>query len=206
MSDKAMNRACFAVDGVEIRKDEEGKTTASGYAAVFEKLSLPIVDFKEKIRSGAFATSLKNNNVRALWNHNPDFVLGSTKAGTLRLMEDAKGLRFELDLPDTQVGRDAAVSISRGDVEGMSFGFRVLKQEWDTTDSKNIVRTLVDLDLREVSPTAFPAYPQTKVNVRTIDEDYQEYLQSRNTEDQEKQSAILALMRNKITILSSEVL
>lgn len=151
-----ITRACFPIEDVEVREDN-GKPMIRGYAAVFEKLSVPIYDFKEKIRAGAFKASVKKNNVRALWNHNADMVLGSTKAGTLRLEEDEKGLRFELDPPDTQAGRDALVSIKRGDVDGMSFGFRVLKQEWDESDKKNIVRTLIEIDLREISPTAFPA-------------------------------------------------
>jgi HK97 family phage prohead protease len=173
-------RATFQIEEVRVDKTDDGKITARGYAAMFEKLSLPIFNFKEKIRSGAFKKSLAENNVRALWNHNPDIVLGSTKANTLRLQEDEKGLRFELDLPDTQAGRDAAVLISRGDVEGMSFGFRTITQEWDEKDPKNIVRTLIDLDLREISPTAFPAYPQTKVKVRSVDDDYAEYSQHQN--------------------------
>jgi HK97 family phage prohead protease len=195
MPNELLTRTCFNIEDVEVR-EENGKTTIAGYAAMFEKLSVPIYDFREKIRAGAFLSSLSKNNVRALWNHNSDYVLGSTKAGTLTLSEDTKGLRFELAPPDTTAGRDAVVSIKRGDVDGMSFGFRVLKQEWDEKDPKNIIRTLVEVDLREVSPTAFPAYPDTKVKVRTVADDYQEYSE-RQKELAAKDAAIIDLLKKK---------
>jgi hypothetical protein len=188
------SRACFEPESVEIRKADDGKTTIAGYAVVFEKLSQPIMGmFREKVRAGAFAGALKQNNIRALWNHNSDYVLGSTKAGTLRLSEDEKGLRFEIDAPDTQAGRDALTTIGRGDVDGMSFGFNVRKQEWDESDPKNVVRTLVDVDLREVSPTPFPAYTQSKVSVRSVQDDFADHAAelkaAQERQAQEKQAA-----------------
>jgi HK97 family phage prohead protease len=198
-----ITRACFQCEGLEVR-EEGDKRMIRGYASVFEKLSVPIYDFKEKIRSGAFANSLKNNNVRALWNHNSDFVLGSTKAGTLRLSEDDKGLHFELDLPDTQTGRDAYTTIKRGDVDGMSFGFRVKRQEWDEKDRKNIVRTLIEVDLREISPTPFPAYPDTKVKARTIEEDYADHTEENNATERERRVNELNLQKQKLLILERE--
>lgn len=169
-----LTNSFFKCEEVELRTEGE-KKTLRGYAAVFDKLSEPLYGFREKVKVGAFKESLAKDNVRALWNHNTDLVLGSTRNGTLRLEEDKKGLKFEVDLPDTQWGRDAAVSVSRGDVDGMSFAFNVRKQEWDEKDLKNVVRTLVDVQLREISPTAFPAYPQTKVSTRSVKEDYEDY-------------------------------
>jgi len=164
----------FPLSGVEIRAtNADGGTTIVGYAAMFNALSVPMWGFREKILPGCFRNSILSNNVRSLWNHNSDFVLGSTKTGSLRLTEDDLGLRMECDLPETQAGKDAAISIRRGDVDGMSFGFNILKQEWDETDPANIVRTLVEVDLQEVSPTAFPAYEQTLVNVRTVRDEYE---------------------------------
>lgn len=183
MNENLFIRATFPLSGVEVRATEDGKKKATGYAARFEKLSVKMYNFREKIRSGAFKSSLKENNIRALWNHNPDIVLGATGSGTLKLEEDSKGLRFDIDLPDTQAGKDAAISIARGDVDGMSFGFRVRKQEWDETDSENIVRTLVDVDCREISFTAFPAYPDTNVKVRSIKDDYADYKKEGNEND-----------------------
>src|SRR5690606_2798595 len=115
-----------------------------------------------------FAKSLEKNNIKALWNHNPDFPLGSTKGGTLKLEEDDKGLRFELELPNNSWGRDAEIAVRRKDVDGVSFGFSVNKDEWDRSNEKEPIRTLVDVNLIEISPTPFPAYPATSVNARSV--------------------------------------
>jgi HK97 family phage prohead protease len=114
---------------LEVRAD--GKSIA-GYAAVFNSETDIGGMFREKIAPGAFAPSL-NADVRALWNHDTNHVLGRTKAGTLRLSEDAHGLAVEIDLPDTQAARDLRENMRLGNVDGMSFGFRVTKQEWDET-------------------------------------------------------------------------
>jgi len=171
---------------IELRADGD-KKTLHGYAAKFESLSVPLYGFREKIRKGAFTESIKKNNVRALWNHNPDMVLGSTKNGTLQLEEDDKGLRFEVELPDTQAGRDAAVSVSRRDVDGMSFAFEAKKQEWDEKDEKNVIRTLIEVDVKEISPTAFPAYPSTRVVARCVKDDYEDYSEEKRNADEAAQ-------------------
>jgi HK97 family phage prohead protease len=199
-----LTRSFFDCEGIELRAEGE-KKILRGYAAVFDKLSKPLYGFREKIKRGAFKESVKNNNIRALWNHNTDMVLGSTKNNTLRLEEDDKGLKFEIDLPDTQYGRDAAVSVSRGDVDGMSFAFNVKKQEWDEEDLKNVVRTLVDVDLHEVSPTAFPAYSQTKVTIRSVKEDYDDYFAEQlATEEKQKTFNKLELHKTILTVLEKE--
>lgn len=192
---------------IELRSEED-KNVLHGYAAKFESLSVPLFGFREKIRKGAFASSLKKNNVRALWNHNPDFVLGSTKNGTLQLEEDDKGLKFELELPDTQAGRDAAVSVSRRDVDGMSFSFEANKQEWDESDEKNVIRTLIAVDIKEISPTAFPAYPATKVSTRSIKDDYEDYSEEKRNTEAEKKKDIndLELKKQHLSILQKEIL
>ena len=160
----------------EIRAEaKEGSAgTISGYAIVFDELSEELgfyTTFREKIRRGAFADSM-NGDVYAFWSHDSSVVLGRTTNKTLRLKEDAHGVGFELDLPDTTAGRDAFALIKRGDVSGMSFGFMVETEEWDygTDDNEDRIRTIVKGKLFEVSPTAFPAYPQTEVDTRSLDE------------------------------------
>lgn len=170
-----IERRHFEIEDVEIRADEGKAPVITGYAARFDKLSVPLYGFREKIQRGAFMRSLKDDTVKALWNHNRDLVLGSTKNQTLRLWEDDKGLRFELELPDTSWGRDAQESIRRGDVDGVSFGFETRKDAWQGEDEKNVIRTLVDVRLIEISPTPFPAYPQTSVSSRSAEDVYQEY-------------------------------
>lgn len=148
---------------------EDGKRTIGGYAAVFDTLSVVLWDFREEIAPGAFADAIEKNNVRALWNHDTSEVLGASGNGTLRLAEDSVGLRFELELPDTQRGRDAFTLIERGDVSQMSFGFRSLPDgdEWRIDEDGQYIRRLLRADLLEVSPVTFPAYPATSVGVRS---------------------------------------
>lgn len=160
----------------EIRAEaKEGSAgTVSGYAIVFDELSEELgifMPFREKIRRGAFADSMKGD-IYAFWSHNTSIVLGRTTNKSLRLSEDAHGVAFELDLPNTNAGRDAFALIQRGDVTGMSFGFMVETEEWDygNDEDEERIRTIVKGKLFEVSPTAFPAYPQTEVDTRSLDE------------------------------------
>ena len=170
-------QAVFQMEDVRAEQEED-KKVIHGYAAVFEKLSVPMWGFKEKIQRGAFNKSLQKRTTKALWNHNRDLVLGAMKNKTLILEEDQKGLRFEIILPDTQAGRDAYTLIKRGDVDQMSFGFNIIGQVWDESDPKNIVRTLTEVDLGEISIAPFPAYTQTSVKTRSIQEEYTNYKHS----------------------------
>ena len=142
--------------------------TLSGYAAVFNS-EANLGDFQELIRPGAFAKSLATgSNIRALYAHNGEALLGTTKGGTLQLREDAHGLAFTLALPDTSHGRDLAVLVDRGDVSGCSFGFRVAPggDRWEQR-GKQLVRELLSVELHEVTLTADPAYADTSVAMRS---------------------------------------
>lgn len=156
------------IDLTEIRliSENEKQPVIRGYAAVFDKFSDDLGGFVEKIARGAFQKSLKSDDVRALFNHDPNYVLGRTKPGTLRLTEDEKGLAIEIDPPETQWARDLQVSIDRGDISQMSFGFRVVADDWKHVNGKASERTLIEVRLFDVSPVTFPAYPQTTVKVR----------------------------------------
>ena len=143
----------------EIRETDDGMQF-SGYAAVFNSDSEPL-PFTERIAPGAFRGSLRNrNDIKLLWNHSTGDVLASTRAGTLRISEDARGLYVEADMANTTVGNDARELIKRGDVDSMSFGFTVARggDEWN---SEGTVRTLNRVSLHEVSIVAFPAYTAT---------------------------------------------
>lgn len=151
-----------------ILKNDDGEPTKiEGYAAVFDEKSEDLGGFREVIRKGAFSKSLRNGDIRALWNHDTSHVLGRTKNGTLKLEEDETGLRYELEPPDTSWGRDALKAIERGDVDQNSFGFMPVADDWDIENNENI-RFLREIDLFEISPVAFPAYPQTAANVRSF--------------------------------------
>jgi len=154
----------------DLRLERQGGAAPKiiGYAAVFNALSEDLGPFREKIAKGAFAESLRSgDDVRALLNHDANFVLGRTTANTLDLREDEHGLRVEIDPPTTTWAADLLVSIERGDIDQMSFGFQVVEDEMTTVDGKN-VRILVEVRLFDVSIVTFPAYPQTNVGVNDL--------------------------------------
>lgn len=171
-------------DGIEIRESEDGVKIISGYAVKWEMKSLTLGywnRFKEQFKKGAFTNSLSQDDQRGLWSHDTSQVLGRTKNGTLRLFEDDIGLRFEIDLPSTTLGNDAYETIKRGDVDGVSFGFKMQKEEWDESDPDNITRSILQAKLFEISPVAFPAYPDSVVSARKYDP-YKEYLEMREAD------------------------
>jgi len=160
----------FTLDSVEIEDRAEGKAPLiRGHAAVFDKLSENLGGFREKIAPGAFSDVL-TNDVRALVNHDPSQILGRTTSETLRIKQDETGLQYEVDVPDTQAGRDLIVSMKRGDINQSSFGFTVGKDSW-TEDSNGFpIRTIEKVDrLLDVSPVTYPAYPDATVGLRNLE-------------------------------------
>jgi HK97 family phage prohead protease len=151
---------------LRVVEDESKKPKITGHAAVFDKLSEPMFGFREKIAPGTFTKTIKKDDVRALFNHDANYVLGRNKAKTLRLKEDDEGLYIEIDPPDTQWSRDLQESIRRGDISQMSFGFIVVTDEWEHKPNKDSIRTLTEVKLFDVSPVTYPAYPETTVKVR----------------------------------------
>lgn len=134
-----------------------------GYAALFGKEARIGGDMVETIAPGAFtATLAEREDILALVDHDPTRVLARTRSGTLRLAEDTRGLAFDLDVPDTQAGRDVLAMAERGDLGGMSFGFSARD---DHVDGDR--RELRAVELFEISVVAaFPAYEGTVINAR----------------------------------------
>lgn len=147
---------------VELRADTtDGVTRISWYPAVFDSLSEDLGGFRERVGRRAFTRTLAEDDFAALFNHNPDWVMGRKSAGTLTTRADVHGLSATVELPDTQWARDLAVSINRGDINSGSFGFTVQKDSWDKDEEGAIVRTLQDVRLFDVSVVTYPAYPGT---------------------------------------------
>lgn len=161
---KKIERRTFTIKDVEARQAEDGTMRLSGYAAVFNDDSVPL-PFIERIAPGAFRKTLSETpDVRLLINHE-GLPLARTKNGTLRLTEDQTGLYMDADLPDTQAARDLYTLVERGDVDQMSFAFRVIRQKWNEGRTE---RTLTELSLADgdVSVVTYPAYPTTSVEAR----------------------------------------
>jgi len=158
------------VSDFELRANESGDGMSfTGYAAVFNSPSEPL-PFIETIAPGAFARSLKaRNNIRMYMNHDSSMLLATTRAKTLRLQEDSKGLLASADLPETSVGKDLSILMKRGDVTSMSFGFTV-PSGGDRWSEDGMNRELRQIKLFEVSVvTGFPAYSATSAQVRSFD-------------------------------------
>lgn len=152
----------------EVRETPDGMVF-EGYASVFNSRSENLGGFTEFVAPGAFTRSLKSrNDVKLLWNHDAGQVLGSTRAKTMTLTEDNRGLKVSATLPNTQLGRDTAELIRTGIIDSMSFGFNVIKDSWN---SEGTERTLNAVRLFEVSIVAFPAYAGTAgtTSVRSLE-------------------------------------
>ena len=187
-----MNREIRQLPLTELRvAGENNQRKIVGYSAVFGTLSEVLGgyrSFKEKIQQGAFAETIVTDDIRALFNHNRDCVLGRNTSGTLTLTEDEKGLLVEITPPDTSTARDLLVSIERGDVSQMSFGFIAEEDEWGEADGMDI-RTLKKVKLFDVSVVTYPAYVDTSVDVRSIDS-YKSYQAQIDNEKRENQGKI----------------
>lgn len=155
-----------AAGEVRFEKRDSGKVGIAGTAAVTNSLSDEIFGFREKIAPGAFKAALEKSDVRGLFNHDPNLILGRVKSGTMTLRADAKGLHYEItELPQSRA--DVAEAIERGDVDGNSFSFTVERDSWEYPKSGPAIRTVEEFgELFDVGPVTFPAYPQTTVSAR----------------------------------------
>ncbi len=154
----------------EIRTSENDKRMITGVIPYNKESS--DMGFVETIKPGAFTNSIKEGDVRALWNHDPKYILGRLSSGSLRFQDKADGLHFEIDVPESrQYALDAYDVVKSGDAEGVSFGFRVVKDTWTDEEGEPLKRDLLEVVLREVSiAVTFPAYPDSKAQARDFNE------------------------------------
>lgn len=157
-----MQRELRYLKSAELRANNARRI--SGYAAVFNQWSEDLGGFIEKVAPGAFSRAIQGADVRALFNHDSNIVLGRTRSGTLKLRQDSVGLHFDVALPETSAARSLHTLIKRGDVSECSFGFSVRKDSWNPAGTE---RTLTDVDLYDVGPVTFSAYTQTSVEARS---------------------------------------
>lgn len=159
---------------LELREDapDDGNIHMRGHAAVFGRKSDDLGGFREVINPGAFKDVLDMHpDVRALFNHNPDKVLGRTRSNTLDLREDPRGLHYYVQAAPTSYARDLEILLKRGDVDQSSFAFSMgtdSRERWEESEDGEIVRTILKVDgLYDVSPVTYPAYPQTDVSTNS---------------------------------------
>ena len=170
----------FTLEGIEVR-DGEGDNASPvirGHAAVFNEWAEIIPGLlRERVAPGTFKKTIREADVRALFNHNPDYVLGRNRADTLDLREDGTGLAVRIDPPQTTWADDLMVSMKRGDISQMSFGFKPIKWTEDRNEDGYLDVTLREVRLFDVSVVTFPAYPQTDAWARSAIDNLRHYLE-----------------------------
>lgn len=167
-----MERRFLAADTAHVEAREDAQGRISGYAAVFYD-GTPGTEFelyagaRERIVPGAFAEALNRDDVRALFNHDANEVLGRNKAGTLRLFEDNRGLRYEIEPGETTTYQNVREYIRRGDVTGSSFAF-IVKDESYRKENGVRIREIRGVELYDVGPVTYPAYAASSTGLRSV--------------------------------------
>jgi uncharacterized protein len=163
-----MERRFVPITGIEVR-EEDGTMSIAGVTAVFERESVDLGGFTEVIAPGAFDEALAKSDIRALYNHDPNYILGRNTSGTLELEVRDDGLHYRIpSVPSSR--RDVWEAIQRGDVTGNSFAFTVAEDRWETRENAPPLRIIERVaELFDVGPVVYPAYSHTVVSARAID-------------------------------------
>ena len=171
-----MERRMTPAGEIKVEKRADGGSMIVGYGAVFYRAGADGTEYRmwsdlvERIAPVAFNRAIaEKHDAAGLFNHDPSALLGRVSADTMRLSVDSKGLRYEIDLPDTTIAKDVAASIARRDIAGSSFSFSVTKQSWQEAKDGPSIRTIEDLDLYDTGPVTFPAYTATTTGLRSAE-------------------------------------
>lgn len=202
-----LTNAVVLFDDVELRALEDPETklpVIEGLAVPYERRSKLLFNlFYEKFKIGAFRDHLRTNpDVKMFNNHNTDQILARTKNNTLTLSESDVGISFRSTLNDTSYANDLMKAIKRGDIDGMSFGFRYITREWGMDDGKELL-IVEKAELREISPVSEPAYEDTEVYQRSCEALYKELTENKRKVSDQIQNQH-AHMRAKLAMLESE--
>lgn len=173
------------IPGLEVRAEDGGAPVIAGRGIPYGEWSEDLGGFRERLLPGTFRASMADDDIRALFNHDANIVLGRKANGTLRLSENERGVFYEVDVnPEDADAMSAVARIKRGDITGNSFGFFIEgrdDQEWEERDGM-MWRTIKRARMRELGPQTFPAYPQSDVAVRStraVLEEAEEWLKQR---------------------------
>lgn len=207
-----MERRYFDVIELRVEASDDGPSQIQGVIPYNSK-SEDLGGFVEEIKQGAFARTLRERDQVALWSHDPSRPLGRRSKGTLALEDSPRGLRIVITPPDTSWGRDALESIRRGDVDKMSFGFNTPEggDSWREWGGK-IIRSLLDVDLFEVSPVVFGAYPKSATNTRDLYGDVPEIpadlrgaTEEADSDNDDQTRARLDIEKRKLDLMEMEI-
>jgi len=174
MTKRGREERVFALDLIELRSGMDGTDDPKhlvGHAATFNSWSQDLGGFKERILPGAFSKTISAADIRGLFNHDPNYILGRTRSHTMTLAEDGSGLSFDILPPDNQTIRDLVLDpIARGDISQCSFSFQTVRDEWREPKQRGglMERDLIEVRLFDISPVTFPAYLQTDVGLRSM--------------------------------------
>lgn len=203
-----IERRTFPFDAgtVELRQDGDSPSGINWYAALFDQLSEDLGGFRERIGRRAFSKSLQDREVRALINHDPNLILGRSGNGSLKLGVDLRGLHAETSIPDTSYARDLIVNVRNGNISGGSFMFVATRDRWDMEtvegiEEKQMIRTVQEARLYDVSLVSFPAYPATEgsASLRSLAAEWRKKLTGegeQRAEDMEMCAAMKAMCAN----------
>lgn len=200
MSEKEIRH--FQLDNIEVRKDDDNKIESfEGYVVKYDTRS-HFLGFYETVDKRAFDNTLKeDNNIFALYNHDWDKPLASTRNKSLELSTDDTGLRFKLTpKANTSFMKDVRELVNSGELRGMSFGFRVRDDEWTTKDGHDY-RTLKDVDIAEITLTHRPAYESSEVSIRS----YEDYKAEKEQEEQRNKDLELLKLQFKLFKLKQQI-
>lgn len=196
---------------MEVETRADGDKMLRGHAAVFNQETVIGTWFREVILPGAFVDTISEDDQRALFNHDPNFVLGRKSAGTLDLSEDKKGLSIVIDPPRTQLINDLVIApIERGDIDQMSFSFRVKSggEEWERGENGLLdLRKIKKCRVFDVSPVTFPAYGGTDIALRSYslwDQEQRDEESSQLQKEYDKQSKLLDIKRKRSALKNKE--
>jgi hypothetical protein len=195
-----MEKRYFNTD-TRTEKRDDGSTTITGHAAVFNQMSSDLGGFREVIAPGAFTDALNKETLdcRCLINHDPNLLLARSSSGTLQLKETEKGLSYSFSVPDTTYGRDILISMARGDVSQSSFAFTIEDDSWETTEDGE-VRTINKIrDLWDTSIVTYPAYPDAD-DLTLAQRSLAIYKEKEENKRQEKDLVKRSLLKLKIEL------
>tara|TARA_R110000751_G_scaffold46775_4_gene104970 strand:- start:1220 stop:1873 length:654 start_codon:yes stop_codon:yes gene_type:complete len=199
-----MEKRIFNVES-RVEQNDDGKDVVIGHAAIYDSRS-EFMGFYEYIAPGTFTNELiKNSDIRALINHDPNLVLARSKfgEGTLKLLTDEKGLAFEYELPETSYGKDLGINLKNGNINQSSFAFTIPKggDEWSTDDEGNDIRTINEIDkLFDISSVTYAAYSQAESDLIVAQRGLSSYKEKQEIKKEEKDLVVRSLATLKIEL------